>query len=71
MRYTLAAIIIVIQLTFSFGSLRSLQSMSVDHHEITYRGLIEQQNLLEIHDHNKRSTKFQLAANQFLSLTSD
>lgn len=71
MRYALAAIIIAIQLASSLGSLRSLQSMSVDHHEITYRRLIEQHNLLEIHDHNKRSTKFQLAANQFLSLTSN
>ena len=52
MKYALAAIIILCQLASSFGSSRSLQSMSVDHHEITYRNLIEQQNLLEIHDHN-------------------
>lgn len=71
MRYVLAAIIIVVQLASSFGNMRSLQSMAVDQHEITYRSLIEQRNLLEIHAHNKMPTKFQLAANQFLSLTSD
>lgn len=42
MRYALAAIIIAVQLASSFGSMRSLQSMAVNHHEITYRSLIEQ-----------------------------